>query len=101
MEQDQIFYIKIKDGDPVGYPFLLDNLKQCGISPENSSDWSQFFQLTEPKPQVQQTEVAEIITTFDGKVTKQSWLVRAKTQEEIESSTNPLDKIPGSAPNVI
>ena len=102
MEENQIFYIKLENGLPTGNPFLLDNLKQCGINPENSDDWAQHFPLDTPPPIIRRTEIVEPISTFDGKISKVIWSVRKMTDEELSSlPSNNLDKISGSVPNVI
>lgn len=96
-------YIKIENGTQVGYPFLLENLKQCGINPENSSDWAPHHLITDKPPIVKRSEALEIAMVFDGKISYEVWQVRKKTEEELAMmpSMDHLDKIPGSAPNVI
>jgi hypothetical protein len=102
MEENQIFYIKLENALPVGNPFLLDNLKQCGINPEGSLDWAQYFPISSPIPTVKRTEVLEQLRNFDGKTVREYWYIRNMTDEELAAlPSNPLDTIPGNIPNVI
>ena len=43
MNYPDIYYIKVKNGIPDGFPFLLDNLLACGIDPRTDSDWMIFI----------------------------------------------------------
>jgi len=103
MNYPDIYYIKIKNGVPDGFPFLLDNLLTCGIDPRNNSDWMLFipnkniplddnsvplFKIIDRKYAIDKDQVVEI------------WVHRDMTDEEKNNveATKVLAKFTGNAP---
>lgn len=101
METTQKFFIRIKDGQPQGYPFLLDNLLQCNIDPQQNPDWAEFL----PQPVIQtlyKNKVVEQHYVVDGSRVLGTWVERKMTPEELSQlPPDPLLTMKGSEPDAL
>lgn len=101
METPQIFYTKMQDGQPQGFPYLLQNLLQCGEDPRGQPDWAEF--LPQPQPILaSRFQMQEQQYVVDGDKVLGSWVAREMTAEERAQVPLALNlQRPGSEPDVI
>lgn len=91
-------YIKIENGQPVGYPFFLNNLLQCGTDPRDNPEWMPFVhQPTNGTHSILKT--AEQKFFIKGDVVTEKLVFRGLTPEEVTYANNPLLEVSGSAPD--
>lgn len=91
-------YIKIENGQPVGYPFFLDNLLQCGTDPRNNPEWRPFVrQSTNGFHSV--LKKAEYEFFIEGDIVTEKLVFRDLTPEEVTYANNSLLEVSGSVPD--
>jgi hypothetical protein len=104
MNYPDVYYIKIKDGAPDGYPFLLDNLLSCGIDPRNSTGWMLFIPTKDLPLDTNAAPLFKVVDRqylIDGGQVLESWGYRDMTDEEKSNLevTKVLARFTGSEPD--
>jgi len=100
--ENQEFFIKVEDGSPVGFPFLIDNLRQVGVDPAAAGSGYFPFKPATEFPRAGRHEVSEEVIEFDGSTVFSKLIIRPMTSEEIaQLPPDPLMQIPGSAPDAL
>lgn len=104
MNYPDVYYIKIKDGAPYEYPFLLDNLLDCHIDPRNSPDWMLFIPTKERRPDDNSAPLLKVVDRqylIEGGQVLESWHYRDMTDEEKSNleGIKVLARFTGSAPD--
>ena len=92
-----MFYVKIEDNQPVGYPLLETTVREilsnvslpAVLNPEEMLNlgYAQFIRVTMPEAGMYQ-RVVEIAPLFDGTTVTQQFEVTAMGEQEIEAVNN-------------
>jgi hypothetical protein len=92
-----MFYVKIEDNQPVGYPLLETTVREilsnvslpAVLNPEEMLNlgYAQFIRVTMPEAGMHQ-RVVEIAPLFDGTTVTQQFEVTAMGEQEIEAVNN-------------